>query len=87
MIESFFIAADGSSRSVYSDKLAPFYDYIDNEKKRASTVEFDNEQKLWVATDLETGEVITTQKLREDAIKIEVEYLRQKFREGQDTNE
>jgi len=80
MIHSFFITPDGSSRSVYTDKLIDLYDQLDYECHRASNVEYDNELKLWVAEDVESGLIISMQPSRQDAIDDEVQYLKEKFR-------
>jgi len=80
MIHSFFISPDGVSRSVYNDELIDMYEDIPHQKRRASNIEFNNDLGLWEAIDSENGKLITRQKKRQDAIKLEIEYLENKFR-------
>ena len=80
MIHSFFITPDGSSTSVYTDKLIDVYEQLEHECHRASNVEYDNDLQLWVAEDAETGHIISMQTVRQDAIDDEIEYLNEKFR-------
>jgi hypothetical protein len=80
MFHSVFINPDGSTRGVYTDDLISIYEQLEHEKIRASNVEFDKETGMWVAIDAETGYVITSRRLRADAIKDEIEYLNEKFR-------
>lgn len=83
MIHSFFITPDGQSRSVYTDELISFYEQLeDYNVERASTVEYDNEMGLWIAEDAETGLIISMQPNRQDAIDDEIDYLKDKFKSG-----
>jgi hypothetical protein len=86
MIHSFYITPDGMSRSVYADSLITFYEQLEHDRIRASNVEFDKDLRLWVAIDAETGETITMQKMRSQAIAIEIEYLNKKFETGYPAN-
>ena len=70
------VVSDGQVRSVYDDKFRPILESIGAiQVERATEVEFDAASGDWIATLIETGDVIARGKNRGDCIKREVEFL------------
>jgi len=80
METTLYVDEAGDTLGVYSDKFIDAYTQMGAEIQRATNIEFDNERKLWVAILLETQEEIAACPTREEAIKIELEYLAKKFK-------
>jgi len=61
---------------VYDDRWASIYRAIGRVTiQRATSVEYDHTLNLWVATHIETGQVIGSSSCRKDAIEQEVQWL------------
>ena len=74
------IIKDGQASMVYDDRFRPIMEALGvMNVKRATDVEFDAESGDWIATLLETNEVIARGKNRSECIQHEVEYLERKM--------
>ncbi len=68
------ITPSGTIETLYTDKL-PLLDLGEPEIHRVTQVEFSNEEKVWVATEIATGKVIAKSPSREECIRKEREYI------------
>jgi len=84
MKEQILIIKDNTIECVYSDNL-PLSELGDLKVNRASSVEFNNETKMWNV--IIKNKVLYSNKNRNESIEWEIEYLQNYLKEGKTISE